>query len=188
MSEGLSAPGGELEFEHVGTMISDGRLLLCDVDYFPSRFAGMRRGQVALDVEVEVEPGLWQVLVAYEPPPPAGDVSEARALRFVLLTHDRELETATPLDQAEAVALLRVDSGRITAIDPELRDDDTMQTAVIEAPREQVPCMLRALGADGQPDLDADPRGVLLDIDLGGVFELHASPGQPRRALFLSVV
>ncbi|PRP90233.1 hypothetical protein ENSA5_66450 [Enhygromyxa salina] len=183
--EGRFTPGGELEFEHVGTFVSDGRLLLCDVDYFPSRFAGARQAQVGLDAEIEVEPGVWQVLVAYEPG--HGGPAEARTLRFVLLTHDRELDTPAPLDRAEAVALLRVDSGRITAIDPELRDDDTIQTAVIEAPREQVPCMLRPLDEHGQPDRHADPRGALLDIDAGGVLELYAAPGQPRRALFLAV-
>jgi hypothetical protein len=165
--------GDELGFEHVGTMACGDRLLICDVEYLPPRFAGMQRGKVSLGPEIEIVPGVWQVLVARE-----GDDD---AIRFVLLTHERELELDDPLEQAEAVALLRVDSGRITALDPELRDDESMQTAVIEAPREQVPCMLRPLDARA----GEDPRGVLLDIDLAGVLELHAPPGRPRSALFL---
>lgn len=172
--ERLFELGQELEFEHIGTMACDAGLLICDVEYFGPNFAGMRRGPVALDLELELEPGTWQVLVAHEPD---------RSPRFVLLTLDLELDEPTPLDHAEAVGLLRVDSGRITAIDPALRQDPVIQTAVLEAPREQVPCMLRAL--DASPS--SEPRGVLLDIDAGGVFELYASPGHPRRALFLVV-
>jgi hypothetical protein len=104
------------------------------------------------------------------------------AIAVVLLTHDRELEVDTALEHADALGLLRVDSGRITAIDPDLRADDVMQTAVIEVPREQVPCMLRV------PDSDEEtpPRGALLDIDAGGVFELHGH-GEPCSACFLLV-
>ncbi|MFO7566387.1 MAG: hypothetical protein R6X02_27340 [Enhygromyxa sp.] len=58
-----------------------------------------------------------------------------------------------------------------------------MQNAVLEAPREQVPCMLRPLD-DDQGD---EPRGALLDIDAAGVFELYAAPGRPRTALFLAI-
>lgn len=170
----------DLEFEHVGTMVCADRLLICDVEYFGPQFAGMRRGPVALDLEVEIEPGVWQVLVAHERDPD-------RSPRFVLLTLDTELDVPTPIDHAEAVGLLRVDSGRITAIDPALREDPAMQTAVLEAPREQVPCMLRPLGPDPMTGSMTEPRGVLLDIDAGGVFELYAAPGSPRRALFLAV-
>jgi hypothetical protein len=166
----------DLEFEHVGTMVCSDRLLICDVEYFESRFAGMRRGPIALDLEIEIEPGVWQVLVARER-------DRDQTPRFVMLTLDSELDVPTPLDHAEAIGLLRVDSGRITAIDPELRDDPIMQTAVLEAPREQVPCMLRPL--DAAPT--TEPRGALLDIDAGGVFELYASPELPRRALFLAI-
>jgi hypothetical protein len=163
----------EMEFEHVGTMVCSDRLLICDVEYLPPRFAGATQGKVSLAPEVEIEPGVWQVLVAFEGP----------SLRFVLLTHDRELDNQVPLEQAEVVATLRVDSGRITAIDPELREDLDMQTAVLEAPREQLPCMLRPLEAGEH----AEPRGTVIDIDAGGVFELHAPPGQPRTALFLAI-
>jgi hypothetical protein len=147
--------GGELNFEHVGTMVCGERLLICDVEYFPPRFAGTTQGKVSLGLEIEIEPGVWQVLIA----------SDGEAPRFVLLTHDRELDSELPLERAEVVGLLRIDSGRITAIDPELREDLDMQTAVLEAPREQVPCMLRPL--DGGPE---QPRGVLLYVDVGGVF------------------
>ncbi|PRQ08025.1 hypothetical protein [Enhygromyxa salina] len=166
----------DLEFEHVGTMACGEGLLICDVEYFPQSFAGMRRGPVGLDVEIPVEPGTWQVLIARER-------DAERSPRFVLLTLDTDLDEPTPIDHAEAVGLLRVDSGRITAIDPALRDDPIMQTAVLEAPREQVPCMLRPL--DSLPT--SDPRGVLLDIDAGGVFELYAPAGEPRRAVFIAV-
>jgi hypothetical protein len=164
----------DLEFEHVGTMTCSDRLLICDVEYFPERFAGMSRGPVSLGLEVDVEPGTWQLLVARGPD---------GAIAVVLLTHDRELELETQLEHADAVGLLQVDSGRITAIDPDLRNDDVMQTAVIEAPREQVPCMLRPLGDNGEP------RGALLDIDAGGVFELHGNGNQdqPCSALFLVI-
>lgn len=162
----------DLSFEHVGTMVCGDRLLICDVEYFPPRFAGTTQGKVSLGLEVEIEPGVWQVLVA----------SDDEALRFVLLTHDQELDSELPLERAEVVGLLRVDSGRITAIDPDLREDLDMQNAVLEAPREQVPCMLRPL--EGERD---EPRGALLDIDAGGVFELYAAPGRPRTALFLAI-
>jgi hypothetical protein len=154
-------------------MVCSDRLLICDVEYLPPRFAGTTQGKVSLGAELEIQPGVWQVLVAYDGP----------TLRLVVLTHDRELDTEVPLEQAEVVATLRVDSGRITAIDPELREDLDMQTAVLEAPREQVPCMLRPLEAPA----DAEPRGAVIDIDAGGVFELHAPPGQPRTALFLAM-
>ncbi len=171
--------GGDLEFEHVGTMVCGERLLICDVEYLPPRFAGATQGKVGLDAQLEVRPGTWQVLLAYDPDDPDPDPSP----RFVLLTHDAELETEGPLDQAEAVALLRVDSGRIAALDAELRDDEDIQTAVREAPREQVPCMLTPL----DPRDRGAPRGALLDIDAGGVFELYAPPGRPRTALFLAI-
>lgn len=164
----------DLSFDHVGTMVCADRLLICDVEYFPPRFAGTAQGKISLGLEIEIEPGVWQVLLARDP--------QQGALRFVLLTHDRELDSELPLDRAELVGLLRVDSGRITAIDPELREDLDMQTALLEAPREQVPCMLRLL--DGDPE---QPRGALLDLDVGGVFELHAAPGRPRTALFLAI-
>lgn len=161
-----------MNFQHVGTMVCGDRLLICDVEYLPPRFAGTSQGKVSLGAEIEIEPGVWQVLIAFDGP----------TLRFVVLTHDRELDSELPLDRAEVVATLRVDSGRITALDPELREDLDMQNAVLEAPREQVPCMLRPL--DGPAD---EPRGTLLDIDAGGVFELHAPPGRPRTALFLPI-
>jgi hypothetical protein len=65
-------------------------------------------------------------------------------------------------------------------IDPDLRADEVMQTAVIEAPREQVPCMLRVPNTDEQ----TPPRGALLDVDAGGVFELHGH-GTPCSAFFI---
>lgn len=165
----------DLEFEHVGTMVCGDRLLICDVESFPERFAGMSRGPVSLGLELEVEPGTWQLLVARGPD---------GAIAVVLLTHDRELELDTQIEHADSLGLLQVDSGRITAIDPDLRADTVMQTAVIEAPREQVPCMLRP-----RPDADDDetpPRGALLDIDAGGVFELHGH-GEPCSAVFMVV-
>jgi hypothetical protein len=164
---------GDLEFEHLGTMACGDRLLLCDVEYLPPRFANNMQGKVTLGAEIEILPGTWQVMLAFD----------RATLRFVLLTHDSELETEDPLDQADGIALLRVDSGRITALDPELRDDPDMQTAVLEAPREQVPCMLRPLDAAA----DSDPRGTLIDIDAGGVLELYAGPGRPRTVLFLAI-
>ncbi|KIG15433.1 hypothetical protein DB30_05629 [Enhygromyxa salina] len=174
--EGAFAMGDELAFEHVGTMACSEAVLICDVEYFPANFAGMRRGPIALDLELEIQPGTWQVLIAHE-----RDADQTP--RFVLLSLDAELDEPTPLDHAEAVGLLRVDSGRITAIDPALRDDPIIQTAVLEAPREQVPCMLRAL--DAEPT--SDPRGVLLDIDAGGVCELYAPPGRPCRSLLIMI-
>ena len=178
-ASGLELGGGELVFEHVGTMVCRERLLLCDVEYFDPRFAGMRRGKVELGVELEVMPGPWQVLLVRDPSAKDEDEREAE-LRFVLLAHDDELDDHTPLDQAEAVALVRVDSGRITVVDAELREDEVIATALVEAPREQVPCLLTAPG-------DTDPRGALLDIDLGGVFELYAGLGRPRSSLFLTL-
>lgn len=166
----------ELAFEHIGTLECGDRLLICDVEYFPERFAGMRRGPVSLDLELEVEPGTWQLLVA------RGSDGE---IAVVLLTHDLELEIDTQLEHAETLGLLRVDSGRITVIDPDLRAEDVLQTAVIEAPREQVPCMLRAPQAD-HGDEQTPPRGALLDIDAGGVFELHGH-GKPCSAFFILV-
>ncbi|MFO7563277.1 MAG: hypothetical protein R6X02_11595 [Enhygromyxa sp.] len=163
----------ELHFDHVGTMVCGDRLLICDVEYLPPRFAGAAQGKVSLGLEIEIEPGTWQLLTA----------SEGEALRFVLLTHERELDSELPLERAEIVGFLRVDSGRITALEPDLREDLDMQNAVLEAPREQVPCMLRPLD-DDQGD---EPRGALLDIDAAGVFELYAAPGRPRTALFLAV-
>ena len=168
----------ELAFEHVGTMACADRLLICDVEYIAPRFAGMTKGAIQLDAEIEILPGTWQVLVVRDP---TGD-PEAN-VRFVLWTHERELDDPAPLDEAEAIALLRVDSGRITALDPELRAEPIIQTAVIEAPREQVPCMLR----DPAAPAHAEPRGALLDLDLGGVFELYAGAGRPRSSIFLSL-
>lgn len=166
--------GGELSFEHVGTLQCEGKLLLCDVEYFDPKFAGMRRGKVELCPELELMPGAWQVLIVREADP-AGE------LRFVLLAHDEELgEGAEPLAEAEALALVRIDSGRITALDAELREDEVIATALIEAPREQVPCMLTAPG-------DEHARGVLLDVDVGGVFELYAGVTRPRSSLFLAL-
>jgi hypothetical protein len=166
----------ELAFEHIGTLECDDRLLICDVEYFPERFAGMSRGAVSLGLELEIEPGTWQLLVARGPD---------GAIAVVLLTHDRELEIDTQLEHAEALGLLRVDSGRITVIDPDLRAEEILQTAVIEAPREQVPCMLRAPHAD-HADEETPPRGALLDVDAGGVFELHGH-GKPCSAFFMLV-
>lgn len=181
MTEGRFELAGDLEFVHVGTMVCGDRLLICDVEYFPPRFAGAGLAKIAFDAVVEILPGTWQVLLAYDPSDQTS--GDQRSPRFVLLTHERELETEAELDQAEAIAYLRVDSGRITAIDPELRDDLDIQTALVEAPREQVPCMLRPL--DAEPD--AEPRGTILDIDAAGVFELYAAPGTPRTALFLAI-
>lgn len=164
----------ELSFEHVGTMACGERLLICDVQYLPGQFAGMRRGAVGLDASIEIEAGTWQVVVARDP---EGEI------RFAIFSLDDELDADTPLERAETEALLRVDSGRITAIDPDLREDPVIQTAVLEAPREQVPCMLRALEA---PQHEA-PRGVLLDVDVEGVLELHAGPDRPRRSLLLAL-
>jgi hypothetical protein len=163
----------ELAFEHVGTLECGNRLLICDVEYFPEHFAGMSRGAVSLGLEIEIEPGTWQLLVARGPD---GEIA------VVLLTHDRELEIDTQLEHADPLGLLRVDSGRITVIDPGLRAEEVLQTAVIEAPREQVPCMLR------EPDTNEEtpPRGALLDIDAGGVFELHGH-GKPCSAMFMLV-
>jgi hypothetical protein len=163
----------EMEFEHVGTMACGDRLLICDVEYFPERFAGMSRGRVSLGLEIEIEPGTWELLVARGP---EGEIA------VVLLTHERELELDGQLDQADVIGLLQIDSGRITAIDPDLRGSEILQTAVLEAPREQVPCMLRP-----NPDADDDetpPRGALLDIDAGGVFELHGH-GEPCSSIFM---
>jgi hypothetical protein len=171
MSEAMS--DDELAFEHIGSMECGDRLLICDVEYFPERFAGMGRGAVSLGVELEVEPGTWQVLVA------RGADGE---IAVVLLTHDRELEIDTQLEHADALGLLRVDSGRITLVDPDLRADEVIQTAVIEAPREQVPCMLRVPNTDEE----TQPRGALLDVDAGGVFELHGH-GTPCSAFFILV-
>jgi hypothetical protein len=167
------ATDDELAFEHIGTMECGERLLICDVDYFPERFAGMGRGAVSLGLELSVEPGTWQVLVAR---------GSDGAIAVVLFTHDRELEVDTALEHADALGLLRVDTGRMTAIDPDLRADEVMQTAVIEAPREQVPCMLRVPGSDEE----TPPRGALLDVDAGGVFELHGH-GEPCSAFFILV-
>ena len=178
MSEGRFELDGELIFEHVGSMECDERLLLCDVEYFDPRFAGMRRGQVALNLELEVAPGTWQVLLVRDPPTHAD--KQPGEPRFVLLTHSAELDDRTPLDQAEAIGLLRVDSGRITALDADLRELEVIATALVEAPREQVPCMLTAPG-------DNVARGALLDIDLGGNFELYAGPGRPHASLFLAL-
>lgn len=177
---------GDLEFEHVGTMVCGERLLICDVEYLPPRFAGTTQGKVSLDVDVEIVPGTWQVLLAFDPDAEADEDGDGPSPRFVLLTHDAELETPAPLDQAEAVALLRVDSGRLTALDAELRDDPDIQTAVLEAPREQVPCMLTPLAEPGDTRAQ-EPRGTLIDLDVAGVFELYAPPGRPRTALFLAI-
>ena len=176
MNEARLDLGGELAFEHLGSMRCEGRLLLCDVQYFDPNFAGMRRGAVGLDAELEVMAGNWQVLLVRDPEVDADD----SPMRFVLLAHEDELETPTPLDQAEAIALVRVDSGRITTVDAELRDNEVIATALVEAPREQVPCMLTAPG-------EREARGALIDIDLGGVFELYAGPGSPRSSLFLAL-
>ncbi len=178
----LDEPGPELDFEHVGTFRVDERLVVCDVEYADPRFAGMRRGSVGLDFECEVEPGIWQALVA------RAQVSDSEAdepgeIQMVLLIHDRELEIDVPLDHAEAIGMLRIDSGRITALAPDLRADTDIRTALIEAPREQVPCMLRELGADP----DDDPRGALFDVDTSGVFAIYAPPGRPRTALFVAL-
>jgi hypothetical protein len=173
--EGRFELAGDLEFEHVGTMRCAERLLIADVEYAPPRFAGAMQGKVSLAAVVAVVPGLWQVLVALERGEP----------RFLILSHDRELDNPAPLDQAEAIALIRVDSGRITVLDAELRDDPDIQTALLEAPREQVPCMLRP--PPPPAGSGADPRGALLDIDAGGVFELYAGPGHPRTAMFLAI-
>lgn len=167
----IGADDEELAFEHVGTFECGDRLLICDVEYFPEQFAGMRRGPVSLDLELEVEPGTWQLLVA------RGTDGE---IAVVLLTHDRELEIDTQLEHADSLGLLRVDSGRITVIDPELRAEEVLQTAVLEAPREQVPCMLRVPDANEE----TPPRGALLDVDAGGVFELHGH-GKPCSAFFM---
>ncbi|EDM74429.1 hypothetical protein PPSIR1_27848 [Plesiocystis pacifica SIR-1] len=186
-------PGPDLEFEHVGTMEIGDRLVLCDVEFLAPRFAGMVAGgpgtpgaRVRLDFEAEVEAGTWQVLAAYAlPRVPDGD-GDAPPPAFVILTHDRELEHDLPLDHAEAVALLRIDSGRFCAVDVELRGDMDIQRAVLEAPREQVPCMLTPLGGpEGSP-----PRGTLIDLDRAGVFEVYAPAGTgeaPRTALFLTL-
>lgn len=182
-SEGRFELGGDLRFEHVGTMVCGEHLLICDVEYFPPRFAGAGQAKVGFDALIEVVPGTWEVLLAYDPSRDEDEDEDGPAPRFVLLTHERELESQTELDQAEAIAYLRVDSGRITAIDPALRDDLEVQTALLEAPRAQVPCMLRPL--DAEPG--AEPSGALIDIDAAGVFELYAAPGLPRTALFLAI-
>lgn len=172
-----------LQFEHVGTMRCGDRLLICDVRCLPPRFAGLGRGQVTLGAEVEIEPGIWQVLVARGAAADESGGEDEPAIAFVIFAHERDLALDGPLDHAEALALLGVESGRITAIDPALRADEVMQTAVLEAPREQVPCMLRPL--EHQPD--EEPRGVLLDIDVSGVLELYGGVGEPRSSLFLVV-
>ena len=181
--------GPDLDFEHVGTMDCSGRLVLTDVHYLHPRFAGMRVGRLVMSLELEVEPGTWQVLVARQVSADEdveqgeGETEEDRPIRFVLVTHERELEIAQPLESAQPLALLRVDSGRITILDPRLRSDPAVQNAVLEAPREQVPCMLRPLEAAPEDS----PSGTLIDVDAGGVFELYAGPGEPPRSVFVAI-
>ena len=178
---------GELEFEHIGTMVLDEALLLCDVEYLPPRYAGMHAGAVSLGLEIAVEPGTWQLLLAYsrETLAAGGEEGAGPSPDFVLLTHEGELDDDLPLDQAEALGLLRVDSGRFTAVDPQLRGEVDILRAVLEAPREQVPCMLRppADMVSGQ----GEPRGALIDLDRAGVFAIYGPPGVPRRAVFFAV-
>lgn len=184
MSGDRVEPGPELEFEHIGSMKLDDRLLLCDVEYAAPRFSGLRSNTgIGLDFEVEVRPGIWELLVGVGP-----DRAGEPAIHFVVLTHEAELETDLPLDQADAVALLRVDSGRITALDPALRGDADMQLAMVEAPRDQVPCMLTPLAEPGGSEpRPGPPAGALVDVDVAGVFEVYAPPGEPRSTIFLAV-
>ncbi|GEM_PF-6814707 len=185
--------GVDLRFEHVGTMVLDGALLIVDVEYLLPRFRGVTAGKIALGgVEIQVRPGTWQVLVAY---PEQSDVDdrevddEGPKPAFVLFTHDSELEQDLPLGQAEAIAMVRVDSGRITALDPSLREDLDIRRAVLEAPRDQVPCMLTPLATPGgdAPTPGAEPRGALVDLDLTGNFAIYAGVEEPRSTLFLSI-
>lgn len=165
----------ELVFEHVGSFHCAGRLLLCDVEWLDPRFAGMQRGSIHLDLELAVAPGGWQALVARE----AGKDT----VHFVVLSHDDELDQPTPLDQAESIGLLQIESGRIAALAPELRADERVRTTLLATEREQLPAMVRG------PDREAseEPEGALVDVDTAGVFAVYAPPGLPRTAVFLAL-
>ncbi|MFV8750329.1 hypothetical protein ACNOYE_07245 [Nannocystaceae bacterium ST9] len=164
----------ELVFDHVGSFHCEGKLILCDVEWLDPRLAGMQRGNLRLDLELDVVPGGWQALVARE----AGK----DAIHFVVLSHDDELDEPTPLDQAESIGLLRIDSGRIAALVPELRADERVRTTALATEREDLPAMIR------MPEREHDePGGALFDVDTAGVFAVYAPPGVPRTALFLAL-
>ncbi len=164
----------ELVFDHVGSFHSEGRLLLCDVEWLDPRFTGMQRGSLRMDLELAIKPGGWQALVARE----AGKDT----VHFVVLSHDDELEQPAELDQAESIGLLRIDSGRIAALTPELRADERVRTTLLATERDELPAMIRA------PEREQDePGGALFDVDTAGVFAVFAPPGVPRTAVFLAL-
>jgi 7-cyano-7-deazaguanine synthase in queuosine biosynthesis len=49
---------GDLEFEHIGTMLCTEHLLICDVEYLAPRFAGSMQGKISLAPEIEIRPGV----------------------------------------------------------------------------------------------------------------------------------
>lgn len=165
----------ELVFDHVGSFHCAGQLVICDVAWLDPRFAGMRRGSVRLDLELELAPGGWQALVAREAGKPE--------IHFVVLSHDDELDQPTELDQAESIGLIAIESGRIAALTPELRADERVRTTSLATEREDLPAMIRA--PDAGPD--EEPGGALFDVDTAGVFAVYAAPGQPRTAVFLAL-
>lgn len=181
----------QLTFEHVGTMVVDGPLVLCDVNYLAPHFAGTRRGPLALAAELPVAAGQWQVLVTRAA---TADADGDHPVHAVLLALDEELDSGPPIASAPTRAVIAFDSGRLAVLAAELRGEPILQTAVLEAPREQVPCMLRAPGPVAGPAagpiagvVGAEPRGTLIDIDRAGTLAIHAPPGaDPPRCLLVA--
>jgi hypothetical protein len=165
----------ELVFDHVGSFTCAGALVICDVQWLDPRFAGMRRGSVQLDLQLDLKPGGWQALVVREAGKPT--------IHFIVLSHDDEFEHAAELDQAEAIGLIEIDSGRIAALVPELRADERVRTTALATERDDLPAMLRS--PEAEPD--QEPGGALIDVDTAGLFGVYAPPGVPRTAVFLAL-
>jgi hypothetical protein len=158
-------------FDHVGSFRCAGRLVICDVERLAP--PAMQR-----DLELEVLPGGWQAFIVRE--------LGKSAIHFVVLAHDDELDRLGELDQAKAWMLLRIDSGRIAVLTPELCADDRVRTTVLVTERDDLPAMVRA--PDAGPD--EEPGGAVVDVDTAGTFAIYRTPlgpDAPASAVFIAL-
>jgi hypothetical protein len=164
-------PGEDLDFEHVGEFELDQDLLVADPQFMGSTFAEMIAGGVRMGRLVACRPGNWHALVVRNPQP--GSQGAPDGIAFLLLCHESELANPAPLHDAEAISLIRIESGRCVAIAEDLRDEDDIQSAILEAAPQELPGTVVG-------------RGVAVELGIRGNVTLFGSLGEPRTALFLS--
>ena len=166
MKREMQPSGRELKFEHVGEFQLEHDLVIADPHYLSSSFAAMQANGVRMSVSAKVIPGTWHILVVHEAQRP-------EHTDFLILCHDDELAATDPMMDAEAIGMLRIDSGKVVALDAELRDQLDIQQAVEEAD----PTTLPGTVVD---------RGATAALEPRSIYTVYASTQRPRSSIFLA--